>query len=73
MQLARLRAARMATAAAHAPLARAARRAMHELELAKLDLRAAQGRRRVAVGQLECARVGALGVAYAGVGLAGEV
>ena len=39
---------------------------MHELELAGLELRAAQGRRGVAAGQLECARAGALGVDFVG-------
>lgn len=54
----------MQITAAHAPLERASRRALHELELAGLDLRAAQGRRGVAVSQLEYARNGVLGIDF---------
>lgn len=41
---------------------RAARRAVHELDLAALDLHLAEERRKVSHAQLEKARVGALGV-----------
>lgn len=63
-QLARLRLSRLQLLTEHAPLARAARRAVHELELAALELRAAEGRRRAADGQLEKARAGVLGIEF---------
>jgi hypothetical protein len=43
-------------------ISRGTRRALHELDTATLDLRAAEGRRRVADSQLEKARAGVLGI-----------
>lgn len=43
-------------------LSKSTRRALHELDLANLDLRAAEGRRKVADSQLEKARLGTLGI-----------
>lgn len=56
------RATRTTEALAHVSLARAARRAVHELDLAQLDLNMAQERRKVAQAQLEKAKLGALGI-----------
>lgn len=44
--------------------AAAARRALHELDMAQTDLRFAEGRRRVAADQLEQAKSGVLGTDY---------
>lgn len=43
-------------------MAKATRRALHELELATIDLRAAENRRKVADSQVEKARAGVLGI-----------
>ena len=42
-------------------------RTLHDLQLAELDLRAAQMRRMIAEDQLERARMGELGVEYNGI------
>jgi len=39
-----------------------ARRALHELDMATVDLRAAEGRRKIADMQLEKAKTGSLGI-----------
>jgi len=46
---------------------KAARKAMHEQEMAEIELAAARMRREVADSQLEKARLGLLGVEYDGV------
>ena len=46
---------------------KAARKAMHEQEMAEIELAAAKMRREVADSQLERARLGLLGVEYDGV------
>jgi hypothetical protein len=43
-------------------IAQRKRRALHELDLAAIDLRAAEGRRKVAAGHTEKARAGVLGI-----------
>lgn len=64
MQIARLRAHRVHLTLEHEPIAQDARRALHELEIASIDLTAAQNRREMAGAQLEKARAGVLGVDY---------
>lgn len=48
----------------HAQLARATRRAIHELDIATIDLHAAEQRRQIADTQLEHAKAGQLGIDY---------
>ena len=43
-------------------MSHATRRALHELDMAMLDLHAAEGRRKVAEGLTEKARAGTLGI-----------
>ena len=45
-------------------IAREARRARHEYDMACIDLRAAENKRKVAGDQLELARSGLLGIEY---------
>jgi hypothetical protein len=61
-QLARLQAHRAHLCSEYTHIAKATRRALHELELATIDLRAAEMRRRVADAQLEMAKTGTLGI-----------
>lgn len=61
-EIARLESHRTSLATEYVQLARNARRALHELDLAMLDLRAAEARRKVTSSQLEKARVGMLGI-----------
>ncbi|KAF8636635.1 hypothetical protein AX17_003444 [Amanita inopinata Kibby_2008] len=61
-EIARLESHRAHLAAEYIQLERGARRALHELDVATLDLRAAEARRKVADSHLEKARVGMLGV-----------
>lgn len=46
---------------------KAARKALHEQEMAEIELAAARMRREIADSQLEKARVGSLGIDYDGV------
>ncbi|KAF5387038.1 hypothetical protein D9615_001659 [Tricholomella constricta] len=63
-ELARLQAHRAHLASEYAQLEKGARRALHELDTATIDLRAAELRRRVADIQYEKARNGVLGIDY---------
>jgi hypothetical protein len=62
IKLERLQAHRAHLCSEYTNIARATRRALHELELATIDLRAAEMRRRVADAQIEKAKAGALGI-----------
>lgn len=48
----------------HKNIVKATRRALHELDVATLDLRAAEFRRKATSAQLEKAKAGVLGVDY---------
>lgn len=61
-EIARLESHRANLAAEYVQLAKNARRALHELDMATLDLRAAEARRKVADSHLEKARVGMFGI-----------
>jgi hypothetical protein len=58
------RAHRVGLRTAHLALEKITRRALNELDNATLELRATEGRRRVADGHLERARGGVLGIEY---------
>jgi hypothetical protein len=64
VQLAAAKARRISIAADCAQATAASRRAVHELDMAVLDLRLAEQRRRIADDQLERAKNGALGIEY---------
>jgi hypothetical protein len=64
IQIARVQAVRANLTSEHANIAKAARRALHELEMASLDLRAAENRRKLADNHVEKARLGVLGIDY---------
>lgn len=57
---------RARAATEYAELSKATRRAVHELEIAGVDLNAARLRREVADAQMEKARMGLLGLHYEG-------
>ncbi|KII88709.1 hypothetical protein PLICRDRAFT_54536 [Plicaturopsis crispa FD-325 SS-3] len=61
-ELKRIEATRAHLAAERVRTLRATRRAQHELDLVSIDLRMAEGRRRVADQQVEQARIGQLGI-----------
>lgn len=61
-KIARLESHRANLAADYVELAKNTRRALHELDMATIDLRAAEARRKVADGHLEKARAGMLGI-----------
>lgn len=61
-EIARVQALRAHITSEYNQTAKASKRARHELEMAAIDLRAAELRRKVADSQLEQARAGALGV-----------
>ncbi|KAF8894451.1 hypothetical protein BD779DRAFT_1668968 [Infundibulicybe gibba] len=61
-EIARLRALQARLASEYPPLDKGARRALYELELSTIDLRAAEARRKVADAQMEKARFGLLGI-----------
>jgi len=61
-EIARVQAHRAHLASDYVQVAKATRRALHELDLAAIDLRAAENRRKVADSQVEKARAGVLGI-----------
>lgn len=63
-EIARAQAHRTQLTSEHTHIAKAARRALHELEMASLDLRAAESRRKLADSHMEKARLGVLGIDY---------
>ncbi|OBZ75726.1 hypothetical protein A0H81_04436 [Grifola frondosa] len=63
-EIARLRAHRAHITSEYATIAKATRRALHELDMASIDLKMAERRRAIADAQVEKARAGALGVDY---------
>jgi len=63
-ELLRLRPHRMHLSTKYLDISKGARRALHELEMAMIDLRAAEQRRIVADEQLQKAREGTLGIDY---------
>lgn len=64
LQLSQLQSHRAHLVSEYTQLGKGTRRALHELDTATIDLRAAELRRRVADVQYEKARNGALGVDY---------
>jgi hypothetical protein len=62
LQIARVQAHRAHLTSEFSTIAQRKRRALHELDMAAIDLRAAEGRRRVAASHTEKARVGAFGI-----------
>lgn len=67
LQIAGAQKIRLAAAEEYKGMLLQKQRTMHELQLANLDLRAAQMRRMIAEEQLEKAKVGELGVEYNGI------
>ncbi|KAF7789528.1 hypothetical protein EIP86_000474 [Pleurotus ostreatoroseus] len=63
-ELAQIIARKERVTAEYHEIARETRRAVHEYEMACIDLRAAESKRKVANGQLELARSGLLGIEY---------
>ncbi|KAI0079991.1 hypothetical protein K474DRAFT_1705240 [Panus rudis PR-1116 ss-1] len=63
-ELANLKAQKLRLQTEYATLAKASKRALHELDLASIDLRLAEQRRMVADAQLDKARAGQLGIDY---------
>lgn len=63
-QIARLRAHRTQLTLEYVNVTRARSRALHELDMASIDLKAAEKRRTIADAQFEKARFGALGVDF---------
>lgn len=63
-EIQRLKAHRASGKAEYKALAKATRRALHELEMATIDLRAAETRRIIVQAQAEKAKLGLLGVDY---------
>lgn len=61
-ELARLQAHRAHIGSDYLQHEKGARRALHELDMATVDLRAAEGRRKIADMQLEKAKTGSLGI-----------
>ena len=61
-QIARLEAHRLHLAVEYTTISKLTRRAIHELDMATIDLRAAETRRRIADSQMEKARAGVLGM-----------
>lgn len=61
-QIARVQAQRAHLTSEYTSISKAARRALHELEMASWDLRAAEDRRKLADSHVEKARLGVLGI-----------
>jgi hypothetical protein len=66
-QIKELQSHRVRVVAEYAEISKAARRAVHELEMSNVDLNAARMRREIADAQMEKARIGLLGLDYEGV------
>lgn len=64
IQIARVQSQRANLISEHVGVSKASRRALHDLEMASLDLWAAENRRKLADIQLEKARAGVLGIDY---------
>jgi hypothetical protein len=64
IQIARVQVHRAHLTSEYTHIAKATRRALHELEMASLDLRAAENRRKLADSHVEKARLGVLGIDY---------
>ena len=64
MKIVRVQAQRAQLTSEYTHISKAARRALHELEMATLDLRAAENRRKLADSHVEKARLGVLGIDY---------
>lgn len=62
LQIARLQGHRAHLVAEYSQITKGTRRALHELDTATIDLRAAESRRKIADAQLEKARAGVLGI-----------
>ena len=62
LQISRLQAHRAHLTAEYTTISKLTRRAMHELDMAAMDLRAAETRRRIADSHMEKARAGVLGI-----------
>jgi hypothetical protein len=64
IKIVRVQAQRAQLTSEYTHISKAARRALHELEMATLDLRAAENRRKLADSHVEKARLGVLGIDY---------
>jgi hypothetical protein len=61
-EITRIQAHRAHLVSDYVQVAKATRRALHELDIATIDLRAAENRRKLADSQVEKARAGVLGI-----------